>query len=100
MLLVGVILLRLRLGLPRPHGLLLGRLPIRQPLRLLLVALLHLLGLGVASLLLAHPLMPGAVLRLEILTFPGCVGQSGCPAAVDTSCLPRHFRSLSGPDKQ
>jgi hypothetical protein len=69
MRLVRVILLRLWLRLTGLHGLLLGRVLIGHLLRLLLVLLLHLPGLGVAWLLLIYLLMFGVLLLLEALAF-------------------------------
>ena len=65
--LVGVILLRLRLAIL--HRLLLSRVPIRQLPRLSLVLLLHLLGPGIAGLLLSQPLMLSVLFLLEALAF-------------------------------
>ena len=64
-----MILLRLRLGLARLHRLLLGCVPVRQLLCLLLVLLLDLLCPGVVSLLLSQPLMVSVLFLLEALAF-------------------------------
>lgn len=64
-----MILLRPWLGLPGLHGLLLGCVPVRQLLCLLLMLLLHLLGPGITSLLLSQALMLGVLLLLKALAF-------------------------------